>query len=43
MSNAVSTETLEVAYQEISLLGGMLGSAVGAIAGALDVSASVSF
>lgn len=43
MSNAVSTETLEVAYQEISLLGGLLGSAVGAIAGALDVSASVSF
>ncbi len=26
MSNAVSTETLEVAYQEISLLGGLLGS-----------------
>jgi len=43
MSNAVSTETLEVAYQEISLLGGALGSLVGGIAGALDVSASVSF
>jgi phage tail-like protein len=43
MSNAVSTETLEVAYQEISLLGGLLGSIVGGLAGALDVSASVSF
>jgi phage tail-like protein len=43
MSNAVSTETLEVAYQEISLLGGLLGSLVGGLAGALDVSASVSF
>src|SRR6188472_1947541 len=29
MSNAISTETLEVAYQEISLLGGLLGSLVG--------------
>jgi len=43
MSNAVSTETLEVAYQEISLIGGLLGSIVGAAMGALDVSASVSF
>ncbi len=43
MSNAVSTETLEVAYQEISLLGGLLGSLIGGLAGALDVSASVSF
>jgi phage tail-like protein len=43
MSNAVSTETLEVAYQEISLLGGLLGSAVGALAGAIGGSASVSF
>jgi phage tail-like protein len=43
MSNAVSTETLEVAFQEISLLGGLLGSAVGALAGAIGVSASVSF
>ena len=43
MSNAVSTETLEVAYQEISLIGGLLGSLVGGMAGALDVSASVSF
>ena len=43
MSNAVSTETLEVAYQEISLLGSLLGSAVGAIMGGFDVSASVSF
>ncbi len=43
MSNAVSTETLEVAYQEISLLGGLLGSAVGALAGAVGGSASVSF
>ena len=43
MSNAISTETLEVAYQEISIIGGLLGSALGAIAGALDVSASVSF
>jgi phage tail-like protein len=43
MSNAVSTETLEVAFQEISLLGGLLGSAVGALAGAIGGSASVSF
>jgi len=43
MSNAVSTETLEVAYQEISLLGGLLGSAVGALAGAIGGSASISF
>jgi phage tail-like protein len=43
MSNAVSTETLEVAYQEISLIGGLLGSAVGAFAGAIGGSASVSF
>ena len=43
MSNAISTETLEIAYQEISIIGGLLGSALGAIAGALDVSASVSF
>jgi phage tail-like protein len=43
MSNSVSTETLEVAYQEISLLGGLVGSAIGAVAGALDVSASISF
>ena len=43
MSNAVSTETLEVAYQEISLLGGLIGSAVGALAGAIGGSASVSF
>lgn len=43
MSNAVSTETLEVAYQEISLLGGLLGSAMGALAGAIGGSASVSF
>ena len=33
MSNAVSTETLEVAYQEISLLGGLLGSIVGGLGG----------
>ena len=43
MSNAVSTETLEVAYQEISLIGGILGSLVGSAMGAFDVSASVSF
>jgi len=43
MSNAVSTETLEVVYQEISLLGGLLGSAVGALAGAIGGSATVSF
>jgi len=43
MSNAVSTETLEVVYQEISLLGGLIGSAVGALAGAIGGSASVSF
>jgi phage tail-like protein len=43
MSNAVSTETLEVAFQEISLLGGLIGSAVGALAGAIGGSASVSF
>jgi phage tail-like protein len=43
MSNSVSTETLEVAFQEISLLGGLLGSAVGALAGAIGGSASVSF
>jgi phage tail-like protein len=43
MSNAVSTETLEVAFQEISFLGGLIGSAVGALAGAIGGSASVSF
>jgi phage tail-like protein len=42
MSNAVSTETLEVAYQEISLLGGLLGSAAGAVAGLAGVSGAVS-
>jgi phage tail-like protein len=43
MSNAVSTETLEVAYQEISWLGGLAAGLVGMVAGSLDVSASVSF
>jgi phage tail-like protein len=43
MSNAVSTETLEVAFQEISLLGSLLGTAMGALAGGLGVSGSLSF
>lgn len=45
MSNSVATETLEVAYQEISILGGMASAIAGAIGGAISgsVSASVSF
>jgi len=39
MSNNVATETLEVAYQEIIGLGALGGM----LAGALSVSASVSF
>jgi len=36
MSNSVSTETLEIAYREISLLGGLIGGAVGAISGSIS-------
>ena len=45
MSNAIATETLEIAYQEISLLGGLASALAGAIGGAISgsVSASVSF
>lgn len=40
-SNNLATETLEVAYQEISLLGGLASAAAGAIAGAVSGSVSV--
>ena len=45
MSNNVATETLEVAYQEISILGGIAGALAGAVSGAISgsVSASISF
>jgi len=45
MSNSIATETLEVAYQEISLLGGLASGLAGALSGAISgsVSASVSF
>lgn len=45
MSNGLATETLEVAYQEISLIGGLASALAGAIGGAISgsVSASVSF
>ncbi len=45
LSNGLATETLEVAYQEISLLGGIASALAGAIGGAISgsVSASVSF
>jgi phage tail-like protein len=45
MSNSVATETLEIAYQEISLLGGLASAVAGAIGGAVSgsVSASISF
>ena len=45
MSNSIATETLEVAYQEISLLGGLASGLAGAVSGAVSgsVSASVSF
>ena len=45
MSNSVATETLEVAYQEISLLGGLASALAGAVSGAISgsVSASISF
>ena len=45
MSNNVATETLEVTYQEISLLGGLASGLAGAVSGAVSgsVSASVSF
>lgn len=45
MSNNVATETLEVAYQEISLIGGLASAAAGAISGAISgsVSAGISF
>jgi phage tail-like protein len=45
MSNSLATETLEVAYQEISLLGGLASALAGAIGGAISgsVSASISF
>ena len=45
MSNNVATETLEVAYQEISLIGGLASAIAGAIGGAISgsVSASISF
>jgi phage tail-like protein len=45
MSNSLATETLEVAYQEISLLGGLASAVAGAIGGAVSgsVSASISF
>lgn len=45
MSNNVATETLEVAYQEISILGGLAGALAGAVSGAISgsVSASISF
>ena len=42
MGNAVSTETLEVAYEEIMGLNAM-GEMLGAAAGALGVSASIGF
>jgi phage tail-like protein len=41
MSNNVATETLEVAYQEISLIGGLASALAGAISG--SISASISF
>jgi phage tail-like protein len=45
LSNNLATETLEVAYQEISLIGGLASALTGAIGGAISgsVSASVSF
>lgn len=45
MSNGLATETLEVAYQEISLLGGLASALAGAIGGAISgsVSGSISF
>jgi len=45
MSNSIATETLEVAYQEISLLGGLASALAGAVTGAItgSVSASISF
>jgi phage tail-like protein len=45
LSNNLATETLEVAYQEISLIGGLASALAGAVSGAISgsVSASVSF
>lgn len=45
LSNNLATETLEVAYQEISLIGGLASALSGAVSGAISgsVSASVSF
>lgn len=45
LSNNLATETLEVAYQEISLIGGLASALAGAIGGAISgsVSASISF
>jgi phage tail-like protein len=45
MSNSLAIETLEIAYQEISLIGGLASAIAGAVAGALTggVSASISF
>ena len=41
----LATETLEVAYQEISLIGGLASALAGAVGGAISgsVSASISF
>jgi phage tail-like protein len=45
LSNNLATETLEVAYQEISLIGGLASALAGAVSGAISgsVSASLSF
>lgn len=45
LSNNLATETLEVAYQEISLIGGLASALAGAVSGAVSgsVSASLSF
>ncbi len=44
-SNDLATETLKIAYQEISLIGGLASALAGAVSGAISgsVSASISF